>query len=533
MLRPIAVSRWPSAEVSFLERQENEIGHRLSADGYRPDKRQEGTSSMMNETVSPALSRNGRYVILVCAFLGWFCAGFHLAISALAMQPAAIDLLGRVKELDVPRYQQLLKLAPKKATDSSALSPEEKVEWTTAKAKVVRWYGFLQCGFLFGAASGGLFFGRLGDRIGRSKAMALSILTYSIMSGAASLAQSPLQLLVLWYLTCTGVGGMWPNGVALVSEAWASLSRPAAAGIIGTSANIGIFLVSTVARNISAIGEWPMWQWISFSNWPETWHLGADVSFATWRWMFVVGAVPVVLGVFALLGVPESPRWLSARRVPADGPSSNASTWEVFRPPLLRITIVGIALATIPLIGGWGSANWMVPWAGEVGDAATPPMGKELRADVQQARSLTGIVGSLIGGWVGSVVGRRRTYLLASVLCLVSAQCTFWFVVPTDRWMFLLGVGSLGFFSGIFFGWLPLFLPELFSTRIRSTGAGVSFNFGRILTAFTLFATSMLTESELFQGDYARIGRVTSLIFALGALAVWFAPDTSQKQLAD
>ena len=78
-----------------------------------------------------------------------------------------------------------------------------------------------------------------------------------------------------------------------------------------------------------------------------------------------------------------------------------------------------------------------------------------------------------------------------------------------------------------------MFLPELFPTRIRSTGAGVSFNFGRILTAFTIFATGMLTESELFQGDYARIGRVTSLIFALGALAVWFAPDTSQKQLED
>jgi hypothetical protein len=87
----------------------------------------------------------------------------------------------------------------------------------------------------------------------------------------------------------------------------------------------------------------------------------------------------------------------------------------------------------------------------------------------------------------------------------------------------------LGFFSGIYFGWLPLCLPELFPTRNRSTGAGVSFNFGRILTAVTVFATS--TVMAYFAGDYARLGRVTSLIFALGIVLIGFAPDTSRKQL--
>jgi hypothetical protein len=105
-------------------------------------------------------------------------------------------------------------------------------------------------------------------------------------------------------------------------------------------------------------------------------------------------------------------------------------------------------------------------------------------------------------------------------------------VYPTDP-SFLYWVGALGFFSGIFFGWLPLFLPELFPTRVRSTGAGVSFNFGRILTAITVFATEAVVRSEFIHGDYARLGRATSLIFALGMLAVWFAPDTSQKQLEE
>ncbi len=459
---------------------------------------------------SAPLSTFGRYVILICAFLGWFCAGFHLAITPLAMQPAVIDLLGRAGELDVVRFQELNKLAPKKgakAATASRMSESDKAQWDEWNERVARWYAWLVCAFLFGAATGGLVFGRIGDRIGRSKSMALSILTYSSMAAAAAwFAQSPLQLLVLWYLACTGVGGMWPNGVALVAEAWSSLSRPAAAGIIGTSANIGIFLVSTIAAN-------------------------KPVTHESWRWMLWVGASPFVLGLFALFAVPESPHWLAVRRQRGAGQPAAASTWEVFQPPLLKITLVGILLATIPLFGGWGSANWMVPWAGQVGDAMTPP-NPLLKANVSQARSVTGIVGSLLGGWIGSILGRRRTYFLASLFCLASAQYTFWFVYPTDP-SFLYWVGALGFFSGIFFGWLPLFLPELFSTRVRSTGAGVSFNFGRILTAITVFASGALISMEFIHGDYARLGRITSLVFALGMLAVMLAPDTSRKQLED
>lgn len=483
----------------------------------------------MNDSAAPALSKVGRYVVLVCAFLGWFCAGFHLSISSLAMQPAAVDLLGRTGELDVTRYQALAKLVPKKGRPST-MSLSDQKEWDIAKTSVARWFAWLTCAFLFGAASGGLIFGRLGDRFGRSKAMGLSILTYSVMSGAASLSQTPMQLLVLWYLACTGVGGMWPNGVALVSEAWSSLSRPAAAGVIGTSANIGIFLISTLASKIAVVASWTLWSWFPVEALPGGWHVGVDASFLAWRWLPMVGALPIVLGVFALMFVPESPRWLATRENVSSEQPAKVVTGEIFRRPLLGITVVGIALATIPLIGGWGSANWMVPWAGEVGDSLFPP-DKTLRANVQQARSFAGLVGSLLGGWIASQAGRRRAYFLTSLLCLICAQYTFWFLTPADRTLFLCGVGALGFFSGIYFGWLPLCLPELFPTRVRSTGAGVSFNFGRILTAVTVFATGMLTE--FFGGDYAKMGRVTSLCFAVGLLVIWFAPDTNQKQLED
>lgn len=426
------------------------------------------------------LSVTGRYLVLITAFLGWLCAGMLLSITTLAMRPAAIDLLSRDQSTLVGQRTQV---------------PE---------GEVTRWFAWLTCAFLFGAAAGGLGFGRLGDRIGRSKAMAASILGYSIFSGVAYFSRGPVELLVVWFLACAGVGGMWPNGVALVSEAWSNLSRPMVAGLMGTAANVGIFAFATIAT-------------------------GAGITPDNWRWVMLCAAAPIVLGLFCLLVVPESPRWLAARGADSGTAKQPAPVAEVFQPPFLGVTLVGIALATVPLIGGWGTANWMVPWADKAGEKADPP-DPFLKARVTQARSVTGIVGSLLGGWIASVVGRRRSYFLVSLTALVLAEYSFWFTVPTDR-QFLFWVAALGFVSGIYFGWLPLFLPELFPTRVRSTGAGVSFNFGRILTAATIFATGAL--QQLFAGDYARIGKVTSLTYALGMLAIAWAPDTSKKQLAD
>ncbi len=453
------------------------------------------------------LSATGRYLILVVAFLGWLCAGVLMSITQLAGQPAAIDLLARGGALDAARFQDLTR--QRQAQNQARLSgvhltTDDGAQLAQWEALVGRWFAWYQCAFLFGAATGGLVFGRLGDRWGRSKGMALSILIYSALAAATALAQSPVQFLILWFLACTGVGGMWPNGVALVAEAWSSLSRPLAAGILGTSANIGLFLMATIA----------------------TWF---PITPDEWRWVMLVGAAPLALGLFSLAFVPESPRWLASRNEQTLGRQTHAAEDKVFRPPLLSITLVGILLATVPMIGGWGTANWMNPWADQAGRALDPP-DPFLKAHVGQARAVTGIVGSLLGGWVASLVGRRRTYFLVSLAELAIAQYTFWFAYPTDRW-FLAWVGALGFFSGIYFGWLPLFLPELFPTRVRSTGAGVSFNFGRIVTAVTIFATGVLME--LFAGDYSRIGKVTSLVFAIGMVAICFAPDTSQKQLED
>src|SRR5262249_22569693 len=316
----------------------------------QPDPEGRGAAAARGPGVimgQPTLTKTGRVLVLATAFAGWLCAGLHMATTSLAMKSAAVDLLDRTGDLDRERYESALK----RADEKKPFSESAQSFLRHGRTLVARWFAWYQCAFLFGAATGGLVFGRIGDRFGRATGMGLSILTYSVLAAAAALSQAPWQLLLLWYLACSGVGGMWPNGVALVSEAWSELSRPLVAGLIGTSANIGIFGVANVAADV-------------------------PVTVDSWRWVLWVAASPVVLAVVVLLVVPESPLWLATRGRVVE----RTDRPHVFRRPLLPVTLVAIALATVPLIGGWGSANWMVPWA----DNADP----FLKAHVIQARAL-------------------------------------------------------------------------------------------------------------------------------------------------
>src|SRR5206468_697022 len=126
--------------------------------------------------------------------------------------------------------------------------------------KVGPWIAIITAGFLLGAACGGLAFGWLGDRIGRVKAMALSILTYSLVTGLGYFAQTPTDLAAVRFISALGMGGQWSLGVALVMECWPERSRPLLAGAIGASANVGFFLVGLTARLSYVTPE--SWRWM-------------------------------------------------------------------------------------------------------------------------------------------------------------------------------------------------------------------------------------------------------------------------------
>lgn len=427
-----------------------------------------------DKTATGSLARGGRILVLAAAFFGWMFAGIEMSLMISATRPAIQEFLS--------------------ATQNVALQAPQTTE--TLEVSADSWFSAYLVAFFLGAALGGAVFGTIGDRFGRVKGMGFSILCFSIVTGLSYFVTGPEQLLVLRFVACMGIGGMWPTGVALVSESWPNVSRPMLAGLIGAAANVGFLILGLLM-------------------------LVMPVTKESWRWVLLLGACPVVLGVLVLAFVPESPRWLSRGRGQEDATRSSPLR-EVFRPPLLRLTIVGIFLGAIPLLGGWASGQRLVPWAGKVGQSENL---LHLKALTQTIWSLGAVLGSLAGGWIASRMGRRSSYFAVSALSLTVSLFVFLYSQPTAG-SFLPLVFSLGLVATVYFGWLPYFLPELFPTSVRATGAGVSFNFGRILSAVAVLSTAFL--SEVFRGDIAKMGAATSLVYVFGMLIVIFIPRSSQ-----
>src|SRR5262245_54593146 len=256
------------------------------------------------------LSKSARIAVLVAAFLGLVFDGVELGLMPVASLSVASSLLGD--------------------------------EYT--KALGGSWFAWFTAALMLGAAIGGSLLGNLGDRIGRSRAMGISILLYSCFGGLGAFVTSCEQMLVLRFMVGLGVGGMWPNGVALVAECWPNKSRPTVAGILGAGINVGILGLSQLGqiRHIT----------------PEA-----------WRWIFVVSAAPMVLGVLVFLALPGSPKWLASRGVAL---KLAPPVRQLFQGSMLRHTIIGILLATIPLVGAWAGSKWVIPWAEKVASAAQP-----------------------------------------------------------------------------------------------------------------------------------------------------------------
>lgn len=413
----------------------------------------------MSTDATSELSRAARWAVLAAAFAGLVFDGFELGLMPVASNSVTKSLL---------------------ATDDKAL--------------VGKWFANFTAALMLGAAVGGSFLGNLGDRIGRARAMGVSILCYSVFAGMGAFVTSCEQMLVLRFLVGLGVGGMWPNGVALVAECWPNTSRPTVSGILGAGINVGIV-------GLSILG----------SQYPIT----PD----SWRWIFKLAAIPAALGLIVITLLPESPKWLASRgltKKPAPPLSS------LFRGDLLRPTLIGILLASVPLVGAWAGSKWMIPWADDVGHAA----GQDgLKSTTQWWWAIGATAGSFLGAPLAAGIGRRLSYFLISLGATILTWSMFKLTSPLEP-SFLPTVFTQGFVATLFFGWLPLYLPELFPVHVRATGAGLSMNIGRFVTA----AAVLLIGSQ-FTGDFPAIGAACALIYGLGMLVAFWAPDTAGKSL--
>ena len=222
--------------------------------------------------------------------------------------------------------------------------------------------------------------------------------------------------------------------------------------------------------------------------------------------------------------VPESERWKESVR--KEGKASPLK--EIFSPPMFGTTVLAIAFAAIALIGTWGSVQWLPLWAGKLTENTT----EHTRAGptTQILSGVGAIAGCLIGALFAGRFGRRPAYF---GLCFFSVVlCQFLFRgVNAYGTTFLLLVFCIGGVTAAFYGWLPLYLPELFPTRVRATGQGVSFNSGRVLAA-----VGALTQGQLvghYDGSYAKAGAVITLVYLLGLLLIWLAPETKDRALPE
>lgn len=368
-----------------------------------------------------------------------------------------------------------------------------------------KWFARFTAALMFGAAVGGILLGRLGDAIGRSRAMGVSVLFYSVFAGLGAWARTQEEMLWLRFAVGLGVGGVWPNAVALAAECWPDKSRPTIAGLMGAALNAGILLLSQIAR-----------------MYPVT----AD----SWRWLFQLAAVPAALGAIVLVALPESPAWLAVRagkKLPATGSNrTDAGALEkLFRPPLLRVTIMGILLGSVPLVGAWAASKWMIPWADSVAKGVRP----DYKAVTQGWWALGAVLGSFSGAQIAAALGRRRSYALISLGATALTAAMFLATEPL-RPSFLPIVLSQAFVATLYFGWLPLYLPELFPTAVRATGTGIAFNTGRFATGVGVLAAGALFT--LLSGSYPYVGGTCSLIYLLGAVVVAWVPETTSQDVA-
>ena len=409
-------------------------------------------------------STRTQWLVLAAAFLGWMFDGVEMWIFPLVARPA---------------LQSMMPL--------SALGQDQFVGLLIGRITAL---------FLVGAAAGGLGFGWLGDRLGRVRAMTLSILTYSVFTGLCFFARTPWELGALRFIAAFGMWCEWSLGVALVMEAWPSGKRSLLAGIIGTASNAGYLLIALVG-------------------------LCFHVTRESWRWIMIAGAAPALLALAIQVLVPESERWKAAVKARAARP-----VHEILSSGLLTKTLLGIGLASVALIGTWGSVQWLPLWADQMTGGRVPTA----KAMTQILASAGAMAGSLAGALAAGRLGRRPAYF---ALCLLSLLLCGWLFRYVNEYglAFLISVTLVGAATAAFYGWLPLYLPELFPTRVRATGQGLCYNSGRILAA-----VGALTQGQLvaaYSGSYARAGATVTLIYLVGLAVVGLAPETKDQPLPE
>lgn len=408
---------------------------------------------------------------------------------------------------------------------------------------VTRWNDWAFGSFLLGGAFGGVLFGMLSDKIGRSKTMILTILFYSVFTCITAAVQAPWQMVVLRFFVAMGVGGEWAVASAMVAEVMPNRSRPVMSSIFHASSVFGTLLAA--AAGAFVVGN------------PA---LGA----AAWRWGFALGVVPALLTLWIRWKLHEPEQWIKARqRAEKDETQQTGHIVELFQGINLRNTIVGVSLASIGLVTFWGGhiygKNALLRDAQRealIADGVSTESPKknapeevkkqykaETRAsyakhksEIKQAEMLSMVLNT-IGGGLGLVLfgtisnrlGRKGAFILYHVVAFFMMMLLFQVLIPNNAAPAVLAVvlPIFGFFTlGMHAGY-AVYFPELYPTRLRGTGAGFCFNMGRLATAaaFVIFGIYPVSaESKAV---------MLAPLYLVGVVVVLFARETRGEILPE
>jgi MFS family permease len=352
--------------------------------------------------------------------------------------------------------------------------------------------GLLNSLTLLASALGGLLFGFLADRVGRTRALMLSILVYSAASGACGLSDTVVQLAIFRFILGLGMGGEWTTGAALIAETWRPEHRGKALGLMQSTWAIGEIIAACV--------------------------VGFVLPRYSWRAVFFVGILPALLVLWIRKDVPESEVWLAKGR-PAGG------AWRVLlRPDLRRNGILATAMNALGMFGYWGLFTWIPTYL-------SLPVAQGGRGlDLFQTTTWLVVMG--IGKWLGYVLfgfaadafGRRRSYV---VYLLVAAALVPLYGLATSPSILLVLGPFVAFFGTGFFSGFSALAAELFPTEVRATAMGVSYNIGRGLSAAAPFIVGALADRSGLGSAFFLL----AFAFFLAALLALALPETRGKVL--
>jgi MFS family permease len=409
-----------------------------------------------------------------------------------------------------------------------------------------KYAGYATMIFIIGWALGGLAFGILGDRIGRAKTLMLTILLYSLFTGLSALSTGFADFAAYRFLTGLGVGGVFAVSVSLVAEVMPDRARPMALGWLQALSAVGNMMAALVSIGLG-----------------EAERRGTIGS--AWPWMFVIGALPAFLSLIIFRRLEEPEKWkAAAARRKADkeagllAPEDKlGSLSELFGDPRWRRnTIVGMLLAFAGVVGLWGIGFFSFDLIRMVFNAHF--------TEIAQKQGLTGsdlskFVAGKLTTWAGITsllqnagaffgiyafsrvthyIGRKPAFAISFLLAMVSTAFTFWFL--DDFYDILWMIPIMGFCQLAIFGGYAIYFPELFPTRLRSTGTSFCYNVGRLVAAVGPMTLGLL--SSKVYGSYKQVspalpfryaGVTMCAVFLIGLLALPFAPETKGKPLPE